>query len=279
MSNDREPTDPRSYSALATDFFVNQRLNLKMDLPTERETILNMFDRVRREFPEMKRFKRNQGTLALESDLAPGTGGGEQLWIELRKTSIRSGSANPSSTKASYGLHALVLETAPYFLSISPLDVDFIELMFGLDVACAANHDALVFEALMGDSPMSKLMRPTGKNTPDAMASAFAIESQPLLGVSLDEHGEVQAHFEIRTRTTPSKQRAGEFEAAPISIYLILRKYGAPTDINELPAILKQLTSTGEELLEQRVIPHLLTPIREAVSNEGGSDFENPQQD
>ena len=111
------------------------------------------------------------------------------------------------------------------------------------------------------------------------MASAFAIESQPLLGVSLDEQGEVQAHFEIRTRTTPSKQRAGEFEAAPISIYLILRKYGAPTDINELPAILKQLTSTGEELLEQRVIPHLLTPIREAVSNEGGSDFENPQQD
>ncbi len=279
MPNDREPTDPRSYSALATDFFVNQRLCLKMDLPTERETILNMFDRVRREFPEMKRFKRNQGTLSLESEIAPGNGGGEQLWLELRKTSIRSGSANPSSTKASYGLHALVLETAPYFLSISPIDIDFIELMFGLDVACAANHDALVFEALMGDSPLAKLMDRAGKNTSDAMTRAFVINSQPLLGVSLDEKGEVQAHFEIKTRTTPSRQNPARFEPAPISIYLVLRKYGAVSDIGELPGILKHLTATGEELLDQRVIPHLLTPIREAASSAGAMDFENPSQD
>ena len=37
-----------SYGALASDFYVNQRLNLKMDLPTERETVLNMFDRARK---------------------------------------------------------------------------------------------------------------------------------------------------------------------------------------------------------------------------------------
>ncbi|MBX9735545.1 MAG: hypothetical protein K2X32_01345, partial [Phycisphaerales bacterium] len=110
MPNDREPTDPRSYSAIATDFVVNHRLNLKMDLPTDREAVMGLFDRVRRSFPAMDRFKRSQSTLTLESEVAEGTGTGEQLWMSLRKNSIRSGAANPSSTKGAYGLHTTVLE-------------------------------------------------------------------------------------------------------------------------------------------------------------------------
>ncbi len=279
MPNDREPTDPRSYSAIATDFVVNQRLNLKMDLPTERETVMGMFDRVRRSFPAMNRFKRTQGTLALESDIASGTGSGEQLWMTLRKNSIRSGAANPSSTKSAYGLHALVLEVAPYFLGISPLDVDFVELLFGFDISCPANHDAVVFEALMAGSPMGKLMMPLSKNTPDAMSDAFPVDCQPLLGVSLDGAGELQAHFEVRTRTTPAPHRRGQFEPAPISINLILRKHGVISGIDELPAILRGMTGVGEELLDQRVIPHLLMPIREVVNSIGGSDEDQPPQD
>ncbi len=279
MPNDREPTDPRSYSAIATDFVVNHRLNLKMDLPTDREAVMGLFDRVRRSFPAMDRFKRTQSTLTLESDIAEGTGTGEQLWMSLRKNSIRSGAANPSSTKDAYGLHTKVLEVAPYFLGISPLDIDFVELLFGFDIACPANHDAVVFEALMAGSPMGKLMMPLSKSAPDTMSDAFPVDCQPLLGVSLDNTGELQAHFEVRTRTTPVPHRRGQFDPAPISINLILRKHGVISNIDDLPSILRRMTGVGEELLDQRVIPHLLTPIREVVNSIGGSDADQPPQD
>ena len=47
-----------SYGALCTDFYVNQKLALKMDLPSDRETILHLFDRVKKTVPNMNRFHR-----------------------------------------------------------------------------------------------------------------------------------------------------------------------------------------------------------------------------
>ena len=40
------------------DFYVNQKLSLKMDLPSGRESVLDMFDRIRKEHPGMERFRR-----------------------------------------------------------------------------------------------------------------------------------------------------------------------------------------------------------------------------
>ena len=34
-----------SFGALCTDFYINQKVGLKMDLPADRETILHLFDR------------------------------------------------------------------------------------------------------------------------------------------------------------------------------------------------------------------------------------------
>ena len=56
-----------SLGALCTDFYVNQKLALKLDLPSARETVLDMFDRIRKELPNMDRFRRYDGELALES--------------------------------------------------------------------------------------------------------------------------------------------------------------------------------------------------------------------
>ena len=39
--------------ALCTDFYINQKMSLKLDLPTARETVRDMFDRVRRDQPRM----------------------------------------------------------------------------------------------------------------------------------------------------------------------------------------------------------------------------------
>ncbi|MBA4039244.1 MAG: hypothetical protein C0468_02770 [Planctomyces sp.] len=252
-------TDPSSYSALATDFYINQRLALKMDLPSDRETILALFDRVRREFPSMTRFRRFTHELALES--TPEQDEGFQQWIALRRTSVRTGVINPRAPDT-YRIHALTLEIAPYFLSISPLDVDYLELLYGFDIMAAGNHDAIVFDALLSGSPWAKLAAPLG---PDR--AAIPLDCQPSLAIALSESVDFQAHFEVKTRTSARAIRTGEFEPQPISLYLTLRKYGSIADVRELAATLQSIAKAGEELLDSRVVPHFVMPIRQAVGS------------
>lgn len=250
-------TEP--FGALSSDFYINQRLNLKMDLPTSRETILAMFDRVRREFPAMDRFRRFSGELALESDPSAD---GMQLWLAMRRTNIRTGSVNPADPQQAYALHRLVLEVAPYFLSISPLDVDYLELLYGFDFQCGGNHDAIVFDALLAGSPLAALVDPR---------SGVPIDCQPMLGIGLGESADVQAHFEIKTRTPGRADRSGDVEPQPLSIFLTLRKHGSVKDVGDLLADFDRLARDGEQLLQQRVVPNLVMPIREAIAASGSN--------
>lgn len=176
---------PTSYRALCTDFYINQRLNLKMDLPMRRDTVLALFDRIRREHSSMDKFRRYQNELALES--ASRDQG--QQWLGLRKTSIRSGSVNPATAGDAYRLHRLVLETAPYYLDISPLDLDYLELLYGFDLMAAGNHDAIVYEALVAGSPLASLIDHDG---------AIPIDCQPILGMALTEPRKTPASSSCR---------------------------------------------------------------------------------
>src|SRR5690606_3909823 len=123
---------------------INGTLGLKLDLPNDRETLLHLFDRVRKSQPEMNRLKRYEGELALES--ARPTQESEYRWLALRRNNIRTGHVNPRSMAKGYELQRLVLELSPYHLSISPLDVSFVELLFGFDLECKANHDEVVYD-------------------------------------------------------------------------------------------------------------------------------------
>lgn len=244
-----------SYRALSTDFFVNQKLNLKLDLPRERQTILDMFDRVRRQFTSMNQFKRYRDELALESEAnAP-----EHRWVAIRNNNIRSGSVNPEGLAEAYALHRHILEVAPYFMSISPLDVDFVELLYGFDLAAAGNHDEIVFDALIADTPLGRLMDIEGSTV---------VDCQPLFGVTLRDAGDIEANFEIKTRSAGRQGRAdGGHGGDPISVYLTLRKYGPVEDVKELPNILRNLAVQGEALLDTRVVPNMVVPIRDAITS------------
>ena len=75
-----------SFGALSTDFHITHKLSLKMDLPDDRETILHLFDQVRKAEPGMRRFRRYDGELLLESSRREA----EYRWMALRRTSVRS---------------------------------------------------------------------------------------------------------------------------------------------------------------------------------------------
>jgi hypothetical protein len=239
-----------SYRALCSDFYVNQKLSLKLDLPRERQTILDLFDRVRRQFPTMNQFRRYKDELALEAEQnAP-----QHRWIAIRNNNIRSGSVNPEELAEAYALHRHVLDVAPYFLSISPLDVDFIELLYGFDMLAEKNHDQIVYDALLSSSPLAKVLEIPESNISDC---------QPIFGLILRDHNDIEAMFEIKTRSTGR----GGGRDEPISVYLTLRKYGPVNEIHQFPEVLAELAKVGEDLVDSRVVPNIVVPIRDAIGS------------
>ena len=243
-----------SFGALCTDFYINQELSLKMDLPGERETVLGMFDRVRTELPSMERFHRYTDELALESPRVEG----EYRWLAMRRQSIRTGHVNPPDFTEAYRLHRLILQTAPYFLSISPLDVDCLELLFGFDLECKANQHEIVHEALVANSPLAELLN---------YDEAKALDVQPVIGMALSSKCDVQAFFEVKTRTTHAQVRRNRYRTEPISIFLTIRRYGTIKEPDELLKIFDELAKHAEHLAQEKVVPNLLMPVNRAIIN------------
>ena len=243
-----------SFGALCTDFYTNHKLALKMDLPSERETTLHFFEAVRKSVPSMDRFRRYNNELALESSRRDQ----EYRWLSLQQTTVRTGHVNPRSMSQAYDFHRLVLDLAPYHLTISPLEVDFQELMFGFDLECEADHDEVVFDALLSDTPFAKLLSvPHGK----------LLDVQPVLGVALTAQSDTQAYFEVKTRTKSRRGSASRFKHEPISLFLTIRRYGPAQQLDDLTNVLSELAAKTEELATDRFVPDLLTPIARQITS------------
>ena len=243
-----------TFSALCSDFYINQKLGLKLDLPERRETVLDLFDRVRKTFPRLTQFQRYEGEVAIESSGADP----DRQWVALRQTSIRSGHVNPASLTDAYHFHKAILEVAPYFLSISPLDIDMLEVVFGFDFDTEHDKDAVVFDALLANSPLAALVDPGFERV---------TEAQPGIAISLGERGDMQAVFEVRTR--PRVPVAGERGGDPISVFLTVRKFGPLASLDDLKGAFGAVVGHAEMLAEQRVIPHLVAPIHETLQARG----------
>lgn len=243
-----------SFRALCNDFYVNLKLSVRMELPRTRETVLDLFERIRRQFPHMNAFRKYRDELALESPQTEMP----HRWAAIRGTSVRSGVVNPTSMEEAYTLHRQVLETAPTYLTISPLDVEYVELLYGFDLAANGNHDAIVLDALIPGSPLAALLD---------IPNTTPIDCQPLIGLSLGKKGDSEAYFEVKTRAAPTHGPRDPESPEPISVYLTLRRFGSFTDTKELPGVLAQLARTGEDLVTHRVVPGLIVPIREAIAS------------
>ena len=55
--------------AVCDEFFVSSRLFLKLEMTLERDTVLHFFDRLRKEYPSLKKLRRRDpATLVLEEE-------------------------------------------------------------------------------------------------------------------------------------------------------------------------------------------------------------------
>lgn len=241
-----------SFRALVSDMYVNQKLSVKLDLPKNRETILDLFERVRREHPVMEHFKRYKEELALES----AAGAFPHRWLAVKNNTVRAGEVNGESLKAGYDFHRRMLEIVPFYLSVSPLDIDSLELLYGFDLAAGGNHDAIVCEALFGGTAFAHIA-----DAPGATAS----DCQPVLGLSLGNA--TQAIFEVKTRAGAKSDADGSSD--PISVYLTIRRKGPVKELKDVVGHLAQLIAHGEELLRTRLVPHVIQPLRRAIVSGG----------
>lgn len=242
-----------SFRALCSDYYINQKLSVKLELPRSRGTVLDMFERLRRAFPSLDQLKRYDDELALES----GPGSSPHRWLAVRDTNIRSGVVNPSSDDEAYTLHRQVLDVAPYFLNISPLDIEYVDLLFGFDLDCRGGHDRVIHEALFAPTDLGDLLDIEG---------VVPVDCQPVLGYAFGPRLEHEVHIEIKSRST--RQTAGE-SVEPISVYLTVRRLGPFDDIKDIITLTDHLAEQGEALVERTVVPKLLRPLRDAIGLAG----------
>lgn len=250
---------PTSFGALCSDFYVNHKIALKMDLPTERETVLHFFERLRRSMPGMTKFRKYDGELALESTRRKDDP--QYSWIALRRNSIRSGFVNPDTMEQAYDYQKLILKQAPYHLSISPLDVDYVELTFGFDLDCGENQDEIVYQAMFADSPMGNVMN---------MEGTRVLDCQPFVSVNLNDSGTEQVYFEIKTRQKSRRGRSRGYPPEPISIYLTLRHFGPIDNLDDLYNNFPKMAEECSQLAIDKLVPDMLMPISRCITSSAG---------
>jgi hypothetical protein len=242
------------YASLADDHFINLNLYTEMQLPTQRETVLDFFGRVQKSYPTMRNFyTRETGDFVLEEDKDQPS----YRWMSLEPRRICSGQVNPPSVDSAIEQHCLALELAPFMLSVSPLDCEALDFLFGFDFVYRGNHDELVAEALgMGSAFENLLSIPGGR----------PLNYEPSITLALDESCRRQCRILIETRTNAYQVRRNDFHEEAITVYFTVRQYGSLPHDSSLAESLKQMRGTCEELLQEHVIEQVLKPLQQAIS-------------
>ncbi|MBP89709.1 MAG: hypothetical protein CMJ64_23890 [Planctomycetaceae bacterium] len=244
----------QSYDAFSDDYYVNMTLNTEMDLPQNRETLLHFFEQIRKQYPAMRNFyNRDSGEFVLEEDKDRGN----YRWAAVETRRVCSGQVNPGSVEQAIEQHRRVLEQAPYALSISPIDCESLNVMYGFDFTYRGNHNELLMEAL-GVSPAFERM--------SEIEGATVICNEPSLQIALDGDCRTQCRVSVETRTTAYHVRTGEFPEEQLSVYLTARRYGSLDSTESFESAMLQLAETCEELVDKYVIDSILRPLQQTIA-------------
>lgn len=242
------------YAAFCEDFYVNMRLGSQMALPHGRDTVLHFFEQVQKGFPGMTRFRRNEHELSIEEDRS-GTG---YRWLTLEGRRLSSGHVNPSSIEEASRLHKTILQMAPHHIGLSPIEIDYLDVLFGFDIEYSGNHDDIVAETMFRDSPLSCLVEEGG---------AQAVDFQPTVTVALSEDCRLQARIDVVTRTNSYQVRTGEYADDCISVYLILRRYWGDRPRTPIEKLFEQMAERAEALADTYILPRILRPMSQAIAS------------
>jgi len=243
-----------SIGNFSDDFFINVDLHTSLPLPQGRETVLQFCEAVQKQFPDLSDFyQRDGGEFVLEGDRMAGA----YRWLELQTKRLSSGAYNPSDAEAAYAQHTWLLERSRYFLGVTPLDVESLDLVYGFNLDFTGNRDAIVGEALLSGSRLGAIVSETG---------ALALNVEPNIVIAMDPECSLQVRLSIETHNSSFQVRTGHYDEEPISVYLAVRAYPHPQQRLEPAASLRRQAEVGEDLIDRVVIPKVVRPIASAIA-------------
>ncbi len=244
----------QNYDAFSDDYYVNMTLNTEMDLPQSRETVLHFFEQMRKRYPSMRNFyNRERGEFVLEEDKDQGN----YRWVTVENRRVSSGQVNPHSVDDVMKQHRLVLEQAPYDLSISPIDCESLNLMYGFDFTYRGNHNDLLLEAL-GIAPAFERF--------GEIPGATVVCHEPSIQFALDSECRTQCRLSVETRTTAYHVRTGEYPEEQISVYFTARRYGSLEPTETFEVALQRLATICQDIVDGYVIDNILRPLQQAIA-------------
>jgi hypothetical protein len=242
------------YGSLCDDFGVYVYLNTKMDLPTNRETVLHFFESLRKMFPQMTDFEcRESGEYVLEEDREQGS----YRWVTVESRRLCGGYVNPPALDAADTQHERLLEVAPHHFGLEPLDCEAMDVLFAFDFLFSGNHDEVVAEALGLNTSLESLLQLPGSRI---------INYEPSLMLSLDENCRLQARLSVETRTNAYQVRTGQFPEAPISVYFTIRQYWGRQPFNTFAESYRNQRRICQELVDQHIVPAVVRPLAQAIA-------------
>jgi hypothetical protein len=242
------------YNSLSDDFYVNMNLSTEMELPANRETILHYFERLQKKYPTMRNFYcRERGDFVLEEDKEQGS----YRWCTIEARRVCSGQVNPATIEEVMEQHQLVLELAPYMLSVSPLDCEALDLLFGFDFTYRGNQNQVVAEALGVSPAMERFTEISG---------ASVINYEPSVTLALDEDCRLQCRLSIETRTNAYQVRTGDFSEEQLSVYVTARQYGSLQPDITYGQTLERLLGVCREVIDNHVIENILHPLARTIA-------------
>lgn len=244
------------FGTAADDFFMNVNLQTTLALPSGRETILQFCEAVQKEFRSMTSFyQREGGEYVLEGDHESGS----YQWLELQSHCLAAGHFNPPELEEARRLHSWLLERSIYFLGVSGLDVECLDVLYGFNLDFRGNRDAVAARALLEGSPLAAL---------GASGECKPVEFEPSLVIALEEECYLQARLSLETRSSSYQVRTGSYDDEPISVYFTVRQYPKPGGGFIAKDSFAHQCEIGEDMVRRIVIPHVVQPIAAAIATD-----------
>jgi hypothetical protein len=142
-------------------------------------------------------------------------------------------------------------------LSVSPLDCEALDVLFGFDFAYRGNHNALLAEALGVGPALERFGDVPGGRV---------INYEPSLTIACDEDCRVQVRVSTETRTNAFQVRTGEFNEEQLSVYVTARQYGSLDPDATYVDTLDRLATLARDVVDSCVIEQILRPLARTIS-------------
>lgn len=241
------------YASLSDDFYVNLNLNTEMDLPTNRETVLHFFERLQKQYPRMTNFySRDRGEFVLEEEKEHG----HYRWATVDTRRICSGHVNPTEPNDAFDLHQLILQLVPFAMSVSPLDCESLNVMFGFDFNYQGNHNELLTDALGVPTAF------------ESFANGYQgklVAYEPHIQFAVDDECQTQCRISVEARTSAYHIKTQEFPTEQLSVYVTARRYGSMLLGTDLAKVYKELVGVCTDIIDQTVASEILKPIQRTI--------------